>query len=80
MDVHDVGLYTKGGQPRLVEPGMCFTIEPGFYVQPADAEMAGEYKGLGIRIEDDILITPSGCEVLTKDAPKERAEIEALRS
>jgi Xaa-Pro aminopeptidase len=79
MDVHDVGLYTKDGSPRKVEPGMCFTIEPGFYVQPADAEMAGEFKGIGIRIEDDILITANGCEILTKDAPKERAEIEALR-
>jgi Xaa-Pro aminopeptidase len=79
MDVHDVGLYTKDGIARKVEPGMCFTIEPGFYVQPGDAEIAGDYKGLGIRIEDDILITTSGCEVLTKDAPKERAEIEALR-
>jgi Xaa-Pro aminopeptidase len=80
MDVHDVGLYQKDGKPREVEPGMCFTIEPGFYVQPADKDMAGEYQGLGIRIEDDILITKTGCEVLTKDAPKERAEIERLRS
>lgn len=79
IDVHDVGLYTKDGQPRAVEPGMCFTIEPGFYVQPADAEKAGEYKGIGIRIEDDILITQNGCEVLTKDAPKEIQEIERLR-
>ena len=79
MDVHDVGLYHKNGQPRELEAGMCFTIEPGFYVQPEDAEMAGEYRGVGIRIEDDILVTPNGCEVLTKDAPKERSDIEALR-
>jgi Xaa-Pro aminopeptidase len=80
MDVHDVGLYTKNGSPRLLEPGMVFTVEPGFYVQPADAEMAGEYKGIGIRIEDDVLITATGCEVMTKDVPKEISEIEALRA
>jgi Xaa-Pro aminopeptidase len=79
MDVHDVGLYLKDGSPRMLEAGMCFTVEPGFYVQPADADMAGEFKGLGIRIEDDILVTSNGCDVLTKDAPKERAEIEALK-
>jgi Xaa-Pro aminopeptidase len=79
MDVHEVGLYTKDGAPRVLEAGMCFTVEPGFYVQPADADMAGEFKGIGIRIEDDILITKNGCEVLTKDAPKEIAEIEALK-
>jgi Xaa-Pro aminopeptidase len=80
MDVHDAGMYTKDGAPRALEPGMCLTVEPGFYVQPADAEMAGEFSGIGIRIEDDILITPSGCEIMTRDAPKERAEIEALRN
>jgi Xaa-Pro aminopeptidase len=79
MDVHDVGLYTKGGEPRKLETGMCFTIEPGFYVQPGDSECPAEFRNIGIRIEDDILITPSGCEVLTKDAPKEREEIESLK-
>jgi Xaa-Pro aminopeptidase len=78
MDVHDVGRYQKEGKSRELEAGMVFTIEPGFYVQPADAQIAGEYQGIGIRIEDDILVTEKGCEVLTKDAPKERAEIEAL--
>jgi Xaa-Pro aminopeptidase len=78
MDVHDVGRYQKEGTSRALEAGMVFTIEPGFYVQPADAAFAGEYKGIGIRIEDDILVTEKGCEVLTKDAPKERADIEAL--
>lgn len=79
MDVHDAGLYTKGGDPRPVEPGMCFTIEPGFYVQPADREAPEEYRNIGIRIEDDILITEQGCEVLTSDVPKAREEVEALR-
>jgi Xaa-Pro aminopeptidase len=80
MDVHDLGLYLKNGEPRPLEPGMVFTIEPGFYVQPTDLDGTAEYRGIGIRIEDDIVITTSGCEVLTKDAPKERAEIEALRN
>ena len=80
MDVHDLGLYLKNGEPRPLEPGMVFPIEPGFYVQPTDLDGTAEYRGIGIRIEDDIVITASGCEVLTKDAPKERAEIEALRN
>ena len=80
MDVHDVGLYLKNGDPRPLEAGMCFTIEPGFYVQPADREAPREYHGIGIRIEDDILVTSAGCEILTKDAPKEIADIEALRA
>jgi len=79
MDVHDCGLYTQGGESRKLEPGMCFTIEPGLYVQPGDVEASEEFRGLGVRIEDDILVTSSGCEVLTKDVPKTRADIEALR-
>jgi Xaa-Pro aminopeptidase len=80
MDVHDAGLYTRAGEPRAFEPGMCFTIEPGFYVQPGDKDAPAEYRDIGIRIEDDILITGQGHEVLTCDAPKERAEIEALKN
>jgi Xaa-Pro aminopeptidase len=80
MDVHDVGLYTRNGEPRALEAGMMFTIEPGFYVQPTDRDAPAEYHNIGIRIEDDILVTQAGCEVLTKDAPKERAEIEALKA
>ena len=79
MDVHDVGLYYLNGEPRVLEPGMVFTIEPGFYAQTADQEVAEEYRGIGIRIEDDILVTPTGYDVLTRDVPKERAEIEELR-
>ncbi len=79
MDVHDVGLYMRDGQPRQLEPGMVFTIEPGFYVQPGDRDVPAEYREIGIRIEDDVLITRDGCDVLTRDAPKERAELEALR-
>ena len=80
MDVHDVGLYQKNGEPRPFEAGMCFTIEPGFYVQPTDKDAPEQYRNIGIRIEDDILITANGCDVLTKDAPKEIADIEALRA
>ncbi len=79
MDVHDVGLYLKNGEPRALEPGMCFTVEPGLYIQPNDLEADAQYRTIGVRIEDDILITVSGHENLTQDAPKERAEIEALR-
>ena len=80
MDVHDVGLYLKNGEPRPLEPGMVFTIEPGFYVQPGDKDAPAEYRNIGIRIEDDILVTQNGYEILTKDAPKEREEIEALKA
>ena len=80
MDVHDCGLYMINGESRKIEAGMCFTIEPGLYVQPGDLEAPAEFRGLGVRIEDDILVTATGCEVLTKDVPKTRAEIEALRA
>lgn len=80
MDVHDTGLYMKNGQPRKLEPGMVLTIEPGFYVQPTDTDAPAEFRDIGIRIEDDVLITETGCEVLTRSAPKAREEIEALRS
>lgn len=79
MDVHDTGLYHVGGEPRKLEAGMVFTIEPGFYIQPGDTNLPAGYSAIGIRIEDDILITASGCDILTKAAPKERAEIEALK-
>jgi Xaa-Pro aminopeptidase len=79
MDVHDVGLYQINGEPRKLEPGMMFTIEPGFYVQPGDEAARGEFKDIGIRIEDDILVTPQGCEIMTSGVPKKREEIEALR-
>ncbi len=79
-DVHDAGLYQKNGEPRRLEPGMVFTIEPGFYVQPLDRDAPAEYRDIGIRIEDDILITKTGCENMTAGVPKTREEIEALRA
>ncbi len=79
IDVHDVGLYLKNGEPRVLEPGMCLTVEPGFYSQPSDTALPVEFQKIGIRIEDDILVTPMGHENLTVDAPKEISEIVALK-
>ncbi len=69
MDVHDVGSYFPDGTARQLAPGTVFTIEPGLYVQPDDP-LGPEWRGIGIRIEDDILITTTGHEVLTADLPK----------
>ncbi len=79
MDVHDAGAYRVNGEPRRLEPGMVLTVEPGLYVGPAVKEAKG-YEGIGIRIEDDVVVTSTGSEVLTSGAPKERSEIEALRA
>jgi Xaa-Pro aminopeptidase len=79
-DVHDVGLYKLGDTPRALEPGMVFTVEPGLYV-PADAEdVPAPFRGIGIRIEDDVLVTATGVEVLSAAVPKHPAEIEPLRA
>jgi Xaa-Pro aminopeptidase len=79
-DVHDVGRYRVGDAPRPLEPGMVFTVEPGLYV-PADAEdVAADFRGIGIRIEDDVHVTPNGTEVLSAAAPKQIEELEALRA
>ena len=78
MDVHDAGLYfnRKTNEPRKIEPGMVFTIEPGLYIPANDSSAAAEYRGIGVRIEDNILVTENGYEVLTKRCPKEVAELE----
>ncbi len=79
-DVHDVGLYQRGDTPRALEPGMVFTVEPGLYV-PADADdVPAPFRGVGIRIEDDVLVTAAGVEVLSAAVPKHVEEIEALRA
>jgi Xaa-Pro aminopeptidase len=77
MDVHDVGFYSEGGVARPLVPGMVLTIEPGLYVA-ADAPVPAEYRGLGVRIEDDILVTDAGHENLTVATPKTAADIESL--
>lgn len=78
LDTHDVGSYQVGGQPRRLEAGMVFTIEPGLYIRPDDDRAPAEWRGTGIRIEDDIAVTATGAEVLTAGVPKDVAEIEAL--
>ena len=77
MDVHDVGFYSEDGVARPLTPGMVITIEPGLYVAP-DADVAPEYRGLGVRIEDDLLVTATGYDNLTVDTPKSVAELEKL--
>ena len=77
MDVHDVGTYFEAGKARALEPGMVFTIEPGLYVAKNDKTVPKAYRGLGVRIEDDILVTADGSENLTAAIPKTVAEVEA---
>jgi Xaa-Pro aminopeptidase len=86
MDVHDVGDYREPGtaaddkgerQWRRLAPGMTLTIEPGLYIRPAP-NVPERFEHIGIRIEDDVLVTPAGCEVLTHEAPKRPEDIEAL--
>ena len=77
MDVHDVGDYKRGGDWRRFEPGMALTVEPGLYVAPTRQEAPKRFRGIGIRIEDDLVVTAEGHEILSSDAPKSVAEIEA---
>ncbi len=76
MDVHDVGAYFVDGKPRQLEPGMVLTIEPGLYVAAGDEQAPAELRGVGLRIEDDILITAAGAEVLSAAIPKTIDEVE----
>lgn len=80
MDVHDVGDYKVGGEWRLLEPGMVMTVEPGIYVSPDNTKVAKKWRGIGIRVEDDVLVTKDGCEVYTEAVPKSIEEIESLMS
>jgi Xaa-Pro aminopeptidase len=77
LDVHDAGDYRRDGVWRELEAGMVLTVEPGCYIRPG-SEVAGRYAGIGVRIEDDALVTASGCEILSAAAPKSIADIEAL--
>ncbi|OQP31600.1 Xaa-Pro aminopeptidase [Pantoea latae] len=77
LDVHDVGHYGTASRDRILEPGMVLTVEPGLYIAP-DADVPAEYRGIGIRIEDDILITETGNENLTDSVVKDADAIEAL--
>jgi Xaa-Pro aminopeptidase len=78
MDVHDVGAYKVGDDWRPLEVGMVLTVEPGLYVAPDDETVEARWRGIGIRIEDDVLVTANGADVLTRDVPKEVSEIESL--
>ncbi|MGY4491802.1 Xaa-Pro aminopeptidase [Pseudomonas sp. TE3610] len=78
LDVHDVGDYRVGGEWRVLEPGMTLTVEPGIYISPDNQKVAKKWRGIGVRIEDDVVVTRSGCDILTRDVPKTVAEIEAL--
>lgn len=78
LDVHDVGEYKLAGEFRQLEPGMVFTIEPGLYIPPGSKGVPAKYQGIGIRIEDDVLITAEGHEVLTDAVPKAIDAVEAV--
>lgn len=76
MDVHDVGRYKVGDDWRTLEPGMVFTVEPGVYIA-GDKDIPPEYFNIGVRIEDDVLVTETGADVLTSKVPKSVGDIEA---
>ncbi len=77
LDVHDAGDYKIGGEWRPLVPGMVLTVEPGLYVRPGEG-VPEAYWNIGVRIEDDVLVTPGDCEVITHETPKSIADIEAL--
>jgi Xaa-Pro aminopeptidase len=78
MDVHDVGDYKVDGDWRMLEPGMVLTVEPGLYLPAGTKGLAKKWWNIGVRIEDDVLVTKDGHDVLSKDTPKTIDEIEAL--
>lgn len=78
MDVHDVGDYKIDGEWRVLEPGMVMTVEPGLYIRGGDKNVPKKWWNIGVRIEDDVLVTRDGSEVLTRAAPKAVDEVEAL--
>jgi len=80
LDVHDVGVYLPDGKPRLLEKGMCLTIEPGLYFGAwrPDVQCPEKYANIGIRIEDDILVSDEGPVVLTSKCPKTITDIESI--
>jgi Xaa-Pro aminopeptidase len=78
MDVHDVGDYKVEGEWRTFEPGMVMTVEPGIYLPAGSKGLAKKWWNIGIRIEDDVLVTETGHDILTRDAPKTIDEIESL--
>jgi Xaa-Pro aminopeptidase len=77
LDVHDAGEYKRSGRWRALQPGMTLTVEPGLYIRAAE-DVPEALRNIGIRIEDDVVVTDGGCEVITAEAPKGAADIEAL--
>jgi Xaa-Pro aminopeptidase len=77
LDVHDAGEYKRGGEWRKLAPGMALTVEPGLYIRAAD-DVPEAFRDIGVRIEDDVVVTESGCEIITAEAPKRIDDIEAL--
>jgi len=77
LDVHDVGSQLVNGKPRPLEPGMVFTVEPGLYFRPDEGDCPEPLRGIGVRIEDDVLITDDGCEILTDSIPKHAGDVES---
>src|SRR5262249_50168891 len=78
LDVHDVGAYTHAGKARTLAAGMVITVEPGLYIASDAPDVPDELRGIGIRIEDDVVVTDAGHEVLTAACPKQIADIEAV--
>ena len=78
LDVHDPGSKEIRDGRRLLEQGMVLTVEPGIYIQPDDETVDPKWRGISIRIEDTILVTNNGCEILTAVAPKKIRDIERL--
>ena len=78
MDVHDVGAYTIDGKWRNYEDGMVVTVEPGLYIAPDDESVDLKWRGIGIRIEDDVVVTKKGPLILTKNVVKTIEDIEKL--
>lgn len=77
MDVHDVGRYYVDGEHRPLEPGFVLTVEPGLYIATDAQDVDARWRGIGVRIEDDVVVTATGCDVLTAGIPKETDHVEA---
>lgn len=80
LDVHDTGTYKVNGEWRLLEPGMCLTIEPGLYIAPDNEQVDAQWRGIGVRIEDDVVVTEDGHENLSAAVPNDPEEIEQVMS
>ena len=78
MDVHDVGIYKFNGESRPLIQGMVTTVEPGIYIDPDDVSITPKWRGIGVRIEDNILVTKDGYRNLTEYLPVTVADIETL--